>query len=176
MNFRYVTLAMFLVTTQITWVFDPPSKNSGTRSTNLMFTNPIGKLDTNFATPGSCNGTLTFVTNLNGGKCPQQSQQMSNLAVSSSVIRPYQTFYVSFCINTPITYAGLEFVNRNRFDTGRVQLFYDYAASVGCHRIPFVADNNDVGDVSLNVYGVNIDNRGLWNWTNILTTRINVTW
>ncbi len=172
MNFRYVTLAMLLVATQITWAFEPPQK--GTRKTPELFAQPLGKINQGGMTSSVCNGVETFrfaiaAQPTSSKDCQQPSREVTNLSVSPSVTSPYQVFYVNFCISIPVSYIGLEMVNKSRsiYDPDKIQLFYDYAPTAGCHRAAFIAEESDIGDLDVNVYGVAIDRWGSWKWTNI---------
>lgn len=182
MNFRYVTLAMLLVATQITWAFEPPQK--GTRRTDTeLFAQPLGRIDKSGMDSSVCNGVETFrfaiaAQPTSSKDCLQPSREVTNLSVSPSVTSPYQVFYVNFCTSVPVNYIGLEFVNKSLsiYNPNRVQLFYDYGPQAGCHRVGFTAEESDIGDLDVNVYGVAIDRWGSWKWTNIQTTRLRVSW
>jgi len=188
MKFRYTILFSALFSSSLSWAFHPPFEseinNNTRRSTGTFFSvSPLGTISeqNGYGKGGTCGGTTSYLYTLAPLSCGQTLNGISNLSVNPSVTRPYNTFYVNFCMDKSLTYIGMEFLNYNRWDAERLQLFYFNAPSrTGCYSIPFSSDYSDIGNLTLNFYGAytiyNYWGEPSFGWTNLRSTNFTITW
>jgi len=189
MKLHYTVLFASLCSSSLSWAFHPPLENEANHDTRragdyyVTAVSPVGSISqkNGYGTGGTCYGTTSYLYAFSPQSCQTTSQGISNLSVNPSVTQPYSTFYVNFCMNRSLSYIGMEFLNYNRWDADRLQLFYFNAPSrTGCYSIPFSSDYSDTGNLTLNFYGAytiyNYWGEPSFGWTNLRSTNFTITW